>query len=124
MSFGVNYRIKFIIPNLGEAEGELIRIKGPHLTEQFMRILPINSRGLKREQLFIIPINAQYTVEKPTLKGNKGDIIYDPQSKSLLILLDSKSFGFRVANVGKIVKNLELFEKLSISSGVRIEETS
>ena len=116
------YKIKFILPNVGEAQGELIRIKGPHLTELINRNLPINSRGLKREDIFFIPIELLYSAEKPAISGNKGDIIYEPKSKALIILVNDKKFDTKIANIGSITNNLEIFENLKTSSGVRIEQ--
>ena len=114
------YRIKFIIPNIGEAEGELVRIKGPHLTELISKGLPINSRGLVRDDMFVIPINVLYAVEKPTITGKRGDIVYEPNSKALIVLLSEKKFDKKIANVGSVTKRLEIFDKLQPSSGVRI----
>ena len=118
------YKIKFILPNIGEAEGELIRIRGPHLTELINRELPINSRGLKRENLFLIPVNFIYAIEKPTTSAKRGDIIFEPKSKALIIILEDRKFDSKIAQLGSIVKNLKIFDKLSHSSGVRIESIS
>jgi len=115
------YHIKFIIPNIGEAKGEMIRIRGPHLTELIARELPINSRGLKREDLFLIPINVLYAIEKPTNSAKKGDIIFEPQSKAIIVLLEDKKFETKIANLGSIVRNLKIFENLTHSTGIRIE---
>ena len=118
---GDKYLIKFIIPNEGDADGEIIRIRGPHLTEIFVKSLPINSRGLKRNDMFIIPVNTLYSIEKPSFSGSRGDIIYDPKSKAIIILLTQTKFDIKIANIGKITKNVELFANLKMSSGVRIE---
>jgi hypothetical protein len=115
------YKIKFILPNIGEAEGELIRIRGPHLTELINRELPINSRGLKREKLFVIPVNFIYAIEKPTTAAKRGDIVFEPKSKALIIVLEDRKFDSKIAQLGSIVKNLKIFDKLTQSSGVRIE---
>ncbi|MCG3215298.1 MAG: hypothetical protein KAS63_01140 [Candidatus Heimdallarchaeota archaeon] len=116
------YKIRFILPNIGESEGELIRIRGPHLTELINRNLPINSRGLKREDLFFIPIDVLYAVEKPTNAGKRGDLIFEPKAKALIILLAEKKFDTKVANIGSMTNNLEIYDKLKMSSGVRIEK--
>ena len=115
------YNIKFILPNIGEAEGELIRIKGPHLTEHINRELPINSRGLKRENLFFIPVNFIYAIEKPTITAKRGDIVFEPKSKAIIILTEDRKFDSKIAVIGSIVKNLKIFDKLTQSTGVRIE---
>lgn len=115
------YKIKFTFPNIGEAIGELVRIKGPHLTEIFNRNLPVTSRGLKREDLFVIPVNFLYAIEKPTSLGKKGDIIFDAKSKAVIILLADKKFDTKVANIGRITKGMKIVEKIERSSGVRIE---
>jgi hypothetical protein len=118
---GDRYSIKFIIPGKGEAIGELVRIKGPHLTEIINRNLPINSRGLVREGMFVIPTNVLYTIEKPVSLGKKGDIVYDSKAKAIIILLEEKRFDSKMANIGEITKGLKIFESLKMSSGVRIE---
>ena len=105
---------------MGETEGELIRIKGPHLTELIYKSLPINSRGLVRDDMFVIPINVLYAAEKPTNAGRRGEIVYEPNSKALIILLAEKKFDKKIANIGSIKKNLEILDKLQQSSGVRI----
>ena len=115
------YNIKFILPNIGEAEGELIRIKGPHLTELINRELPINSRGLKRENLFFIPVNFIYAIEKPTTAAKRGDIVFEPKSKAIIIILEDRKFDSKIAVLGSITKNLKCFDKLTQSTGVRIE---
>ena len=114
------YNIKFIIPNIGEAEGELTRIKGPHLTELIFKNLPIDSRGLVRDGMFVIPINVLYAAEKPTNSGKRGDIVYEPNSKALIVLLADKKFDKKIANIGSITKKIDVFDKLQQSSGVRI----
>lgn len=118
---GDRYSIKFTIPDKGEVLGELVRIKGPHLTELINRNLPINSRGLLREGMFIIPTNVLYTIEKPVNLGKKGDIVYDSKAKAIIILLEEKRFDSKMANIGEITKGLKVFESLKMSSGVRIE---
>lgn len=118
---GDRYSIKFTIPGKGEVLGELVRIKGPHLTELINRNLPINSRGLLREGMFIIPTNVLYTIEKPVNLGKKGDIVYDSKAKAIIILLEEKRFDSKMANIGEITKGLKVFESLKMSSGVRIE---
>ena len=118
---GDRYSIKFTIPDKGEVLGELVRIKGPHLTELINRNLPINSRGLLREGMFIIPTNVLYTIEKPVNLGKKGDIVYDSKAKAIIILLEEKRFDSKMANIGEIIKGLKVFESLKMSSGVRIE---
>jgi len=115
------YNIKFIIPKVGEAEGELIRIRGPHLTELINRELPINSRGLKRESLFLIPVNFIYAIEKPTTSAKRGDIVFEPKSKAIIIILEDRKFDSKIAVLGSVVKNLKVFDKLTQSTGVRIE---
>ena len=118
---GELYKIKFIFPNMGNAEGELIRVKGPHLTEIFNRNLPLNSRGLRRENLFVIPVTFYYAAEKPMKIGKKGDIIFDPRAKAVIILLAETRFDLKIAVIGSITKNMKVIEKIERSSGVRIE---
>ncbi|MHA1686824.1 MAG: hypothetical protein ACTSYD_10560 [Candidatus Heimdallarchaeaceae archaeon] len=119
---GERYKIKFIIPNLGEAVGELERTRGPHLTEMLVRALPIQSRGLLRDGMFFIPVSVLYAIEKPFTSANRGDIVYEANSKGLMILLETKTFDNKIAKIGRITRNLELFEKIRRSAGVKIEK--
>ena len=120
--FGELYNIKLIIPNVGEVKGDLYRIKGPHLTEKIFSALPINTRCLKRNDMLIIPINILYAVEKPEHSGSVGDIIYEPNSKSLIIPLKTIEFNQKVAKIGKITHNFSILKKLKGSAGVRIDK--
>ncbi|MHA1865792.1 MAG: hypothetical protein ACTSVB_02125 [Candidatus Heimdallarchaeaceae archaeon] len=118
---GVNYHIKMIIPNKGEINAELIRIKAPQLTEQLVRILPLNTRAIRRGNIFLIPINQTFGIEKPIKKVKKSDLVYDPKSQAILIILEDTELDFRVAQIGTVVKNLKLIQKLKTTVGVRIE---
>ena len=106
---------------MGEIRGELHRIRGPHLTEMIYASLPITTRCLKRGDLLVIPINILYSVEKPEYSASQGDIVYEPNSKSLIIPLRSTTFDNKVARIGKIVNNFPLFEQLKGSTGIRLE---
>ena len=118
---GVNYHIKMIIPGKGEIYAELIRIKAPQLTEQLVRILPLNTRAIRRENIFLIPINQTFGIEKPIKKVKKGEIVYDPKSQAILVILEDSELDFRVAQIGIIVKNLDLIQEIKTTVGVRIE---
>ncbi|UJG41772.1 MAG: hypothetical protein K9W45_04730 [Candidatus Heimdallarchaeum aukensis] len=121
---GVNYHIKMIIPNKGEINAELIRIKAPQLTEQLVRILPLNTRAIRRENIFLIPINQTFGIEKPMKKVKKGDLVYDPKSQAILVILEDSELDFRVAQIGIVVKNLDLIQEIKTTVGVRIESLS
>ncbi len=115
------YKIKFTIPGMEDVEGELVRIKGPHLTEIINRSLPITSRGLKRGDMFVIPTEVLYAIEKPREFGKKGEIAYDSQAKAIIILLADQNFDSKMAVIGSVTKNLKTFENLKTSAGVKIE---
>jgi len=116
------YNIKFTIPGMGDAEGELIRIKGPHLTELINRSLPITSRGLLRGGMFVIPTQVLYAIEKPKEMGKKGEIAYDSKAKAIIILLADQRFESKMAVIGSITKSFKVFENLKTSVGVKIEK--
>ncbi len=116
------YKIKFTIPGMGDAEGELIRIKGPHLTELINRNLPITSRGLKRGDMFVIPTPVLYAIEKPKEIGKKGEIAYESQTKAIIVLLADQRFDLKMAVIGSVTKGLKMFENLKTSAGVKIDK--
>jgi hypothetical protein len=111
--------VKFIIENVGEAQGELIRHLSPRTVDAILKKLPIEGRAAlyKQEIYFEIPVAAGE--EKPKTTVKKGDLTYWPMGKALCIFYGETQPYSAVNMVGQITKNLELFS--TVKSGVVIK---
>lgn len=112
-------QIKFIIENIGEAEGELVRHLAPRTVDAITKTLPFEGRAAlwKEEVYFEIPVTMGDEKAKPEVE--KGTIAYWPMGRALCIFYDESQPYSPVNIIGKITENLEIFA--SIKSGTRIK---
>ncbi len=110
--------IKFVVNNVGEAEGQLIRHLAPRTVEAITAQLPIEGRAAlwKEEVYFEIPVKMGNEKAKP--KVEKGQIAYWPMGSAFCIFYGQTQPYSPVNIVGEITKNLELFER--VKSGMKI----
>ncbi|NIV43494.1 hypothetical protein GWN49_01150 [Candidatus Bathyarchaeota archaeon] len=110
--------IKFVVNNVGEAEGQLIRHLAPRTVEAITAQLPIEGRAAlwKEEIYFEIPVKMGNEKAKP--KVEKGQIAYWPMGSAFCIFYGQTQPYSPVNIVGEITKNLELFER--VKSGMKI----
>jgi hypothetical protein len=111
--------IKFVIENVGEAEGEMIRHLAPRTVDAITKSLPIEGRAAlwKEEIYFEIPVKAGDEKAKPVVE--KGTIAYWPMGSALCVFYGDSQPYSPVNIVGKITKNLEAFS--GVKSGTRIK---
>ena len=110
--------IKFTIEEIGTAEGEIIRLRSPRTADAILRQLPIEGMSAlwKDEVYFDIPIKMGN--EKSSSKVEKGDLAYWPMGAAFCIFWGETQPYSPVNIIGKVTKNLELFEK--VKSGIKI----
>ncbi|MCW3976910.1 MAG: cyclophilin-like fold protein [Candidatus Bathyarchaeota archaeon] len=110
--------IKFVVNNIGEAEGQLIRHLAPRTVEAITAQLPMEGRAAlwKEEIYFEIPVKMGNEKAKPKVK--KGQIAYWPMGSALCIFYGQTQPYSPVNIVGEITKNLKMFER--VRSGTRI----
>jgi hypothetical protein len=114
-------RIKFILENLGEAEGELVRFKAPRTIDMIVRKLPIVGRiALYKEEIYFeIPIKMGEEKAKPTVET--GAIAFWPMGSALCVFYGKSQPYSPVSILGKITKNLELFKTAKSGTAVKVE---
>jgi hypothetical protein len=114
--------IRFIVTGVGEAEGELIRIISPRTTDAIKRALPIEGRAAlwQQEVYFDIPVKMGNEKAKPTVE--KGTLAYWPMGAAFCIFWGETQPYSPVNIVGKVTKNLELFEKVKSGTKIVIEK--
>ena len=114
--------INLIIDGVGNAEAELIRFRSPRTVDAILRQLPIEGRSAlwKDEVYFEIPIKMGNEKASPVVK--KGDIGYWPMGSAFCIFWGETQPYSPVNIIGKITKNLELFEKIKSGTKITIEK--
>jgi hypothetical protein len=114
-------KIKFIIENLGEAEGELVRFLAPRTIDMIVRKLPIEGRAAlwKEEVYFETPIKMGEEKAKATVE--QGAIAFWPMGSAICIFYGDMQPYSPVNNLGKITKNLELFRQVKSGTKIRVE---
>jgi len=114
--------IKFIIATVGEVEGELIRHLAPRTVDAIVKKLPFEGRAAlwKEEVYFEIPV--RMGEEKARSKVEKGDLAFWPMGNALCIFYGDSQPYSPVNIVGKVTKNLELFERVKSGSVIRVEK--
>ncbi|HVO85955.1 MAG TPA: cyclophilin-like fold protein [Candidatus Eisenbacteria bacterium] len=115
-------RVKFIIENLGEAEGELVRFLAPRTIDMIVRKLPIEGRAAlwKEEVYFETPVKMGEEKAKPEVEN--GTIAFWPMGSALCVFYGESQPYSPVNILGKISKNLDLFKQVKSGTKIRVEQ--
>jgi len=114
-------KVKFVIENLGSAEGELVRFLAPRTIDYIVRKLPIEGRAAlwKEEIYFEIPIKMGEEKAKSTVET--GTIAFWPMGSALCVFYGKSQPYSPVSILGKITSNLELFKQVKSGTTIRVE---
>ena len=114
-------RVKFLLENLGEAEGDFVRYLAPRTIEALIQCMPIDGRlsVWKDEVYFETPVKVGS--EKPKGTVDTGAIAYWPMGAAICIFYGKSQPYSPVNMLGKVTKNLELFKQAKQGSRVRVE---
>ena len=114
--------IRLVVEGIGEAEGELVRIRSPRTTDAIIRRLPLEGRAAlwQEEVYFGIPVKMGNEKAKPTVE--KGALAYWPMGSAFCIFYGETQPYSPVNIIGQVTKNLELFEKVKSGTKIIIEK--
>jgi hypothetical protein len=114
-------KIRFVIEGLGEAEGELVRFLAPRTIDTIFRKLPVEGRAAlwKEEVYFEIPVKIGEEKAKPAVET--GTIAFWPMGGALCIFYGQSQPYSQVNILGKVTKNLELFEQVKSGATIKVE---
>jgi hypothetical protein len=106
---------------LGEAEGELVRFLAPRTIDTIVRKLPVEGRAAlwKEEVYFEIPVKIGEEKAKPTVET--GTLAFWPMGSALCVFFGQSQPYSPVNILGKITKNLELFEQVKSGATIKVE---
>jgi hypothetical protein len=114
-------KIKFTIEGLGEAEGELVRFLAPRTVDMIVRKLPIEGRAAlwKEEIYFETPIKMGEEKAKATVE--LGTIAFWPMGSAICVFYGASQPYSPVNVLGKVMKNLEIFEQVKSGTKIKVE---
>jgi hypothetical protein len=114
-------KIKFIIEELGEAEGEFVRFLAPRTVDTLVRKLPVEGRAAlwKEEVYFEIPVKMGEEKAKATVET--GTIAFWPMGSALCVFYGQSQPYSPVNILGKVTKNLELFDRVKSGTRIKVE---
>jgi hypothetical protein len=115
--------IKLIIEGIGNADAELIRIRSPRTTDAIVRALPIEGLAAlwKEEVYFDIPV--KMGSEKASAEVKQGELAYWPMGNAFCIFWGRTQPYSPVNIVGKVTKNLEIFQKVKTGTKIIIKKS-
>ena len=115
-------KIKFLIENLGEAEGELVRFMAPRTVDTLIRKMPVEGRAAlyKEEVYFEIPVKMGEEKAKPTVET--GTIAFWPMGSAIAVFYGNSQPYSPVSVMGKVTKNLEIFKQVKSGTRIRVEQ--
>jgi uncharacterized protein len=113
-------KVKFIIENLGEAEGELVRFLAPRSIDTIVRKLPVEGRAAlyKEEVYFETSLKLGEEKAKPTVE--EGTIAFWPMGSAICIFYGKSQPYSPVSILGKITSNLDLFKQVKSGTKIRV----
>jgi hypothetical protein len=114
--------VRFIVDDLGEAEGQLVRHLAPRTVDMITRRLPIEGRAAlwKEEIYFEIPV--KMGEEKAKSAVERGAIAFWPMGSALCVFYGETQPYSPVNIIGEITKNLKLFSKVKSGTKIRVEK--
>jgi len=114
--------IKFVVDDLGEAKGELVRHLAPRTVDMIVRKLPLEGRTAlwKEEVYFEIPVKMGEEKAKSTVE--KGTIAFWPMGSAICIFYGETQPYSPVNILGELTKNLELFSIVKSGTKIKVEK--
>jgi hypothetical protein len=123
MSEAGRYKVLFKIEGIGEAKGELIRIKSPLTAESIYRAVPLAGKAsvwMNGEVYF--PAGIKRGLEKATRRIEKGDIAYWPLGDAICIFYEKIEPYSDVNVVGRILDNLKVFGDIKLGTKIVLDK--
>jgi len=121
--------IKIELFGIGAIEGHIIRHIAPLCADAIIEKLPINLRGrfsFGSKNYWTLPgLGIFKGLNSKSVKElEKGDIIYNPKTDELVILIEEMQMPNKVNKVGKVNSNLELLLEARNGLNMKISKKS
>jgi len=125
----MSVKIKIDLFGIGTITGELLRYFAPLSTDAIINKLPIILRGrfsFGSKTYWTLPGMEIHKGHNPKsiTSVEKGEIIYNPKTDELLILLENAEMPNKVNKVGKVSNNLEILLNANNGLNTKISKTN
>ncbi len=114
-------KVRFLISDLGEAEGELVRFLAPRSIDAILRKLPFEGRAALYNEEVYFEIPVKLGKEKAKSSVEEGTLAFWPMGSALCIFFGKSQPYSPVSILGKITKNLELFKQVKSGNIIKVE---
>lgn len=114
--------IRFVLDGVGEAEGELARIRSPRTVDAIVRALPLEGIAALWQEEVYFDIPVKMGGEKATALVENGALAYWPMGNAFCIFWGETQPYSPVNIIGNVTKNLELFERVKSGTKIVVEK--
>ena len=112
--------VRIKLEDIGEAEGEFVRIFAPLTVDRLLKMLPIEGRVHPLTGGFSLIVGIKRGEEKSVRRVEAGTVAYWPMGDAIC-LFHSDTAPYRPVNrIGRVTKGLELIKRLNSGSRIRI----
>ena len=125
----MSVKIKIDLFGIGTIKGELLRYYAPLSADAIINKLPIILRGrfsFGSKTYWTLPGMEIFKGHNPKSIKNveKGEIIYNPKTDELIILLENAEMPNKVNKIGKVSDNLEILLKATNGLNTKISKVN
>jgi hypothetical protein len=112
---------RIVLTGLGVVDGEFIRFRAPRTVDKLLQALPFEGRAsLWRDEVYFeIPV--QVGGEKSVATVTSGTVAYWPMGRAFCVFFGNTKPYSPVNRVGTIRGNLELFQRVTSGTRIRVE---
>ncbi|MFX1489696.1 MAG: cyclophilin-like fold protein [Promethearchaeota archaeon] len=119
--------IKIELFGIGILEGQIIRYIAPLTADAILDKMPFNMRGrfsFGSKKYWTLPDMGIFKgPNKKSVKDvEKGDIIYNPKTDELIIIVETIQMSNKINKIGKVNSNLELILKANNGLNTKISK--
>ena len=100
----------------------LMRHLSPITVERLYKSMPLYGLTIKTNDLLYISLDLEGRLERPFKKLKKGQLVFSPANKSLIIALTDLRVDFPVTPLGEILEGMEILS--SIKTGEKVVLTN
>ena len=100
----------------------LTRHLSPITVERLYKSVPLTGLTIKTNDLLYISVDLEGRLERPLKNLKKGQIVFSPANKSLIVALTDLKVDFPVTPLGEVTQGIEILS--SIGTGEKVVLTS
>ena len=102
----------------GDVKILLTRHLSPITVERLYKNVPLSGLTIKTNDLLYISINLEGRLERPLKKLKKGQLVFSPANKSLIIALTDLNIDFPATPLEEVLEGMEVLR--SIGTGEKV----